>query len=324
MVNVMSRTFRLFLCSFLLAAFVISCSSPPDNKDKGKDRLIIGFAAMNVEMTWMKFAYHVMQEKAAALDVRLVTYDARNNIAGQARNIEDLLNKNVDAIITDPVDIEGLLPTLHKVHDAGIPVVAFDRSARGAPYLFFVGSDDVEAGRLACRFIAEKLENAGKVVVLEGSIGSSPALNRSLGFFEELKKYPDLEVVFRKSGGFFRDKGYLVMKEALATVTQFHAVYSQNDDMILGALEALDQAGLSPDDVVTVGTDAIPEALVALHKGRLDATIQYPIKQVEIAFERLVHFLRTDELPPWKEHLVKPWIITSENIESGDFYTELR
>lgn len=276
---------------------------------------------MNVEMTWMKFAYHAMRKKAIELDVELITYDANNDVTKQAVNIEDLVQRGVDAIITDPVDIKGLIPVLKSISRRKVPLVTFDRTAPGAPYLFFVGSDDVEAGRLACRFIAERLNSKGKITVLEGAIGSSPAINRSQGFYEEIKKYPDMKVVFRKSGGFFREEGYRIMKEALATISDFDAIYSQNDDMLLGALEAMKDAGIRPQDILTIGTDAIPEALAAVRDGQLDATIQYPIIQAEIALEKLVHYLETGKLPAWKEYLVKPWVITSKNISTGDFYS---
>lgn len=268
----------------------------------------------------MKFAYHAMHKRAAELDVELITYDANNDVTKQAINIENLIRRGVDAIITDPVDVKGLTATLELASRKGIPLVTFDRSAPGAPHLFFVGSDDVEAGRLACRFLADKLNGVGEIVVLEGAIGSSPAINRSQGFYDEVKKYPAMKVVFKKSAGFLREQGYRVMQEALTTVAGFNAVYSQDDDMLLGALEAMENAGISQEKISTIGTDAIPEALIAIREGRLDATIQYPISQVEIALEKLVHHLRTGDLPEWKEHLVKPWVISSENISTGDFY----
>lgn len=276
---------------------------------------------MNVEMTWMKFAYRAMCKKAAELDVELITYDANNDVAKQASNIEDLIQRGVDAIITDPVDVKGLIPAIELASQRRIPLVTFDRTAPGAPYLFFVGSDDVEAGRLACRFLAEKLDGKGKIIILEGDIGSSPAINRLQGFYEEIKKYPDMKVVFKKSGGFFREEGYRVMEEALARIPDFDAIYSQNDDMILGSLEAMKDAGIKPEDVLTIGTDAIPDALVAIREGKLDATIQYPISQAEIALEELVRYMETGKLPEWKEYLVKPWIITGKNISTGDFYS---
>jgi len=315
------NSFRIAIGVLIFAIFV-SVSSRGETEKKRK--FTIGFAAMNVEMTWMKFAYHAMRKKAAELDVEFITYDANNNVAKQAINIEDLIKRGVDAIITDPVNVKGLIPALELASRKGIPVVTFDRSAIGAPYLFFVGSDDVEAGRLACRFLADRLKGVGEIIVLEGAVGSSPAINRSKGFYDEIKKYPAMKVVFEKSGGFFRDEGYWVMEEALASVGGFNAVYSQNDDMVLGAIEALENAGIPLEKILTIGTDAIPKALIAVREGRLDATIQYPISQVEIALEKLVHYLKTGSLPEWQEHLVKPWVITRENISTGDFYSVIQ
>ena len=308
----------LIITVLTLAVFVSACSRGESEQDR---KITIGFAAMNVEMTWMKFAYHAMHKKAAELSVELITYDANNDVTKQATNIEDLIKRGVDAIITDPVDVRGLIPALESASRKGIPVVAFDRSAFGAPYLFFVGSDDIEAGRLACRFLADRLNGVGKIIVLEGAIGSSPAINRSKGFYNEIEKCTAMKVVFKKSGGFLRDEGYRVMEEAIATVADFDAVYSQNDDMILGAIEAMENAGIPSEKILTIGTDAIPKALIAIREGRLDATIQYPISQVEIALEKLVNYLKTGKLPEWKKHLVKPWVITSENISTGDFYS---
>ena len=311
---------RLLMGFFIFTSLISACmveESEPDRK------LVIGFAAMNVQMTWMKFAYHSMHNKAAELGVELITYDAANDVAKQAVNITDLMERGVDAIITDPVNVKGLISALELASRKGVPVVTFDRSSPGAPYLFFVGSDDFEAGRLACRFLADRLNGVGKIVVIEGAVGSSPAINRSQGFYDEIKKYPGMEVVFTKSGGFLREEGYRVMEEALATVTDFDGVYSQNDDMILGAIEALENAGIPSGHVLTVGTDAIPEALVAIRDGRLDATTQYPIHQVEIALEELVRYLKTGNSPEWKEWLVEPWLITRENISTGDFYSAI-
>jgi ABC-type sugar transport system substrate-binding protein len=312
---------RFMLAVFMFTSFLSACTV---NESEPERKLVIGFAAMNVQMTWMKFAYHSINDKAAEVGVELITYDANNDVVQQAINIEDLIERDVDAIITDPVDVEGLISALELASRNGVPVVTFDRSAPGAPYLFFVGSDDIEAGRLACQFLADRLNGVGKIVVLEGAIGSSPAINRSQGFYEEIKKYPDMEVVFNKSGGFFRDAGYRVMEEVLATVADFDAVYSQNDDMILGAIEAMENAGIPSGEILTIGTDAIPEALVAIREGRLDATTQYPIRQAEIALEELVQYLKTGNMPEWKEWLVEPWLITRENITTGDFYSVIQ
>ena len=305
----------------MILALTIFASDCVREESEQNRKFTIGFAPMNVEMTWMKFAYRAIRKKAADLDVELITYDASNNVVKQAINIEDLIKRGVDAIITLPIDAKGLIPALDLASRKGIPVVTFSRTAIGAPYLFFVGSDDEEAGRLACRFLAERLNGVGEVVVLEGTIGSTSAINRSQGFYDEIKKYPAMKVVFKKSGGYLRNEGYRVMEETLATVAGFNAVYSHNDDMILGALEAIENAGIPPEKIVTIGTDAVPKALIAILEGRLDATIQHPISIVDIALEKLVHYLKTGNLPEWKEHLVKPWVITNKNISTGNFYS---
>jgi ABC-type sugar transport system substrate-binding protein len=312
-----SNSFRIAIAVLTLAGFVCACSRGDGEQDR---KLTIGFAAMNVEMTWMKFAYHAIHKKAAELGVELITYDASNNVVKQAINIEDLIKRGVDAIITLPIDAKGLIPALELASRKGIPVVTFSRTAIGAPYLFFVGSDDVEAGRLACRFLADRLNGVGEVVVLEGAIGATSAINRSQGFYNEIKKYPAMKVVFKKSGSYLRNGGYRVMEEALATVASFNAVYSQNDDMILGALEAIKKAGIPPQEILTIGADAIPKALIAIREGQLDATTQHPISIADVALEKLVQYLKTGNLPEWKVHLVKPWVITNENISTGDFY----
>jgi ABC-type sugar transport system substrate-binding protein len=311
------NSFQIIVIAVLtLAVFVFACSRRESEQDR---RITIGFAPMNVEMTWMKFAYHAMHKKARELDVDLVTYDANNDANKQAANIEELI-KQVDGIITTPIDAKALIPSLELASKKDIPVVTLSRTASEAPHLFFIGSDDIEAGRLACRFLADRLNGAGKVMVLQGTIGSSSATKRLKGFYDEINKYPAMKVVFQKSGGYLQNEGYIVMEEALATVVDFDAIYAQNDDMILGAIDAIEGAGLPPKEIVTIGTDAIPKALIAIREGRLDATIQHPISMAEIALENLVNYLKTGNLPKWKEHLVKPWVITAENISTGDFY----
>ena len=312
------NNFRIVVIAVLtLAVFVFACSRKESEQDR---KITIGFAPMNVEITWMKFAYRAIHKKARELGVDLITYDANNDANKQAANIEEFIKLDIDGIITMPIDAKSLIPTLELASRKDVPVVTLSRTVPGAPHLFFVGSDDIEAGRLACRFLGDRLNGVGKVMVLEGTIGSTSATKRLEGFYNEINKYPAMKVVFQMSGGYLQNKGYIVMEEALATVVDFDAIYAQNDDMILGAIEAMEAAGIPSKEIVTIGTDAIPKALIAIREGRLDATIQHPISMVEIALENLVNYLKTGNMPKWKEHLVEPWVITGENISTGDFY----
>ena len=152
---------NIFRVAIVILALTIFASDCVREESEQNRKFTIGFAPMNVEMTWMKFAYRAIRKKAAELGVELITYDASNNVVKQAINIEDLIKRGVDAIITLPIDAKGLIPALDLASRKGIPVVTFSRTAIGAPYLFFVGSDDEEAGRLACRFLADKLKGIG-------------------------------------------------------------------------------------------------------------------------------------------------------------------
>ena len=304
------------MCALLMGNLAVFAKEVKD--------ITVAFVAMNVSMSWMRYAAEAIKKEAERLGINLIVFDSENDIAKQAANIEDAVAKGVDAIITDPIDVKSLNPAIEEAVNKGVPVVTFDRAAVGAPYLFFVGSDDVLAGRLAAKFIATKLGGKGKVVVLEGTPGSSPALDRGKGFKEEIAKYPEIEIAFWQSGEFYREKGMAVMEDAIAaTGGKFDAVYSQNDDMMIGAIEAMKDAGIDPKNVVTVATDGIPDALLLVKEGVLDATIQYPVEQAPLALRYLVEYLQTGQMPPAKDTRVAPWLITACNLEMADLYPEI-
>jgi inositol transport system substrate-binding protein len=179
----------------------------------------------------------------------------------------------------------------------------------------------VQGGRLVADFVADKLGGKGKIVLLTGTPGSSPARDRTTGFFEQLEKYPGLEVVFNQTGEFWREKGMQVMEDAItATRGDFDAVVCQNDDMMMGAIQAIQTAGISVNDVIITGYDGVPDGLRAVRDGLADCTVQYPIGQAPEVLGRLVKYLR-GEAPAEKDYEMPPWVITKENIETGDFYS---
>jgi ribose transport system substrate-binding protein len=286
----------------------------------GEKQLTIGFDAMNVVFTWMKFAHDAMVEKSKQLGIKFIVYDSENDPGRQTSNMEDLLALGVDGIVINPIDVSSLVPAINKAAAAGVPVATFDRAAIGADYTFYVGCDDVAGGRMIADFVADKLGGKGKIILITGSPGSSPQLDRSKGFKEQLKKYPGLEIVFEQTGEFFREKGMQVMEDAITAVPDFAAVVCQNDDMMLGAIQAMKAAGINPASVVLTGYDGVPDGLRAVRDGLADCTCQYPIGQAPEVLERLVKYLR-GEKPAEKDFEMPPWIITKANIETGDFYS---
>ena len=290
-------------------------------EEEEEGQLVIGFDAFNVSMTWMKFAHDAMVEEAKNLGVKLIVLDSENDAAKQAANMEDLVAIGVDGIVSNPIDVDSLTPAINAAVADGVAVATFDRAARNADYAFYVGCDDVQGGRLVADFVADKLGGNGKIVLLTGTPGSSPARDRTTGFFEQLEKYPGLEVVFNQTGEFWREKGMQVMEDAItATRGDFDAVVCQNDDMMMGAIQAIQTAGIDLGDVVITGYDGVPDGLRAVRDGLADCTVQYPIGQAPEVLGRLVKYLR-GEAPAEKDYEMPPWVITKENIETGDFYS---
>jgi len=285
-----------------------------------KKQLTIGVNFHNVAMTWMKFARDATMKKAEQMGIKLIVMDGQNDVAKQTANMEDLIALGVDGIVVNPMDVNSLAPAINKAAKAGIPVATFDRAAVGANYSFFVGCDDTAGGRMIADFVAKKIGGKGKIVLITGTPGSSPQLNRSKGFKEQLKKYPGLQIAFEQTGQFFREKGMTVMEDAITAVPDFKAVVCQNDDMMMGAIQALKSAGISRNKYVITGYDGVPDGLRAVRDGLADCTVQFPIGQVPEVFERLANFLN-GKPPAEKDYLMPPWIITKENLSTGDFYS---
>ncbi len=285
--------------------------------------IVIGFLAMNRSMTWMQYALQDAQESADELGVEMVVYDAENDVSKQTSLMEDLITQEVSAIITDPINVESLSPAVEEAEDAGIPVITFDRRCEGAPYTAYVGCDDVLGGQLAAQFINEQLNGEGKIVVIEGTAGSSPSIDRGTGFQSELENYPGLEIVYSQSGEFTREQGMSVMEDAISTVDTIDAVFAYNDDMMMGALQAMKDANLDLSSIVTISFDGIPDALQSIKEGELNATIQYPSAQAGLAVEKAVEYIQTGVVPEPKDELLDPWVITVDNLDSGDFYSEI-
>jgi len=283
----------------------------------------IGFVVMNTTMTWMQYAIAGAQKAAEDAGVEFKLYDSENDVAKQTANIEDAIAAGVDGIVTNPLNVDSLTPALIAAADAGIPVVTFDRRADGGKTIAHIGSDDVATGRLAAEYIAEKLGGKGTVIELVGQTGASPTIDRGNGFHSVLEeKYPDIKVVYSQTGDFMREKGMSVMEDAITTIGEFDAVFAHNDDMMMGALQAMDEAGYDQDKIVTMSIDGIPDALRSLQAGKLDATAQFPVALGKVGVETLIEYLKTGAVAN-NAVVIDSWLITKDNVDTGDFYPEL-
>ncbi|NPV54984.1 MAG: substrate-binding domain-containing protein [Firmicutes bacterium] len=284
--------------------------------------LTIGLSVPSLSFTWFSFLKGAVEAEARKLgNVKIITVDAENKTSKQMSDIEDLIVKKVDAVLLVPIEVKALIPAVEDLNRAKIPVATVDRRIEGSglDILVHVGADNVEGGRQAARYIGKLLNGKGNVVEIEGTPGSSPARDRGKGFNEVLKnEFPNIKVVFRQPADFRRADGMNLMENIIQSGKDFDAVFAHNDDMILGALEAL-KARAGGKKVITMGFDAIEDALNAVEDGTLNGTIeQFPGKQAATALDILVEYLRTGKAPSSKTIWIQPKVITKANLDDAE------
>lgn len=238
----------------------------------GERPIVVGVSLLNLSNEFIVMLERSMQEKAARLGVRLVVNDAQRSAARQVRQVESFIAQGVDAIILNPCEVEASAPAVDKARAAGIPIVNVNSETRLAPTAF-VGSRDEESARLAMEYIAERLEGRGGVGMMHGFMGQAAQIKRDRGAREVLARHPGLELVAEQTAEWSRSKALSLMENWIQSHgARIRAVFAQNDEMAMGALLALERAGMK-DKVVVVGVDAIADALAAVKEGRLDATV---------------------------------------------------
>ncbi|MBV8588317.1 MAG: substrate-binding domain-containing protein, partial [Verrucomicrobia bacterium] len=235
--------------------------------------------------------------------------------------------KKVDGIVISPNDVDALAPALQEAIDAKIPVVTFDRRVNKVPgILTHVGADNVKGGEAQGQLIEKLFPNGATVMNLQGQSGASPAIDRNKGLHNVLDQAKDkYKIVFEDTAAFARDKGLSVTESALAGMPKPPDVIScANDDMALGALEALKARNLV-GKVKLIGFDALPEALGQIKAGNMTATIeQLPGGQVSGAMEALIGYLRDGKKPAEQVTLLTPIAITSDNLDKAERLNEVK
>ncbi|GAB3316159.1 sugar ABC transporter substrate-binding protein [Larkinella ripae] len=253
-----------------------------------------------------------IEKKAKESDVELITVDAERSALKQIEQVESFIAQNVDVIIMNPCEVEASSPAVTKALAANIPIINVNSETTAKPSAF-VGSDDVESARIALKFIAEKLGGKGNVLMMHGYMGQAAQIKRELGAREVLKQYPGLKLIAHQTAEWDRAKAMSLMENWIQSYgNTINAVFAQNDEMGLGAVKALTDAGLK-DKVVVVSIDAIPDALQAVQKGTLDATVfQNAEQQGAQAIETALKIAKGQ---PYKKEVLIPFqLVTKENL----------
>ncbi len=296
---------RLILACAALALLATACKERAATPDTGgTKRLVVGFSQIGAESAWRTAETESIRSEAEARGVDLKFSDAQQKQENQVRALRTFISQKVDAIILAPVVETGWEPVLREAKRAGIPVVLVDRGVDvedDSLYATLIASDFVEEGRMAGRWLAERLGGAGRIVELQGTPGSAPAIDRKRGFEEAIAEFPGMTIVRSQSGDFTRARGKEVMEAFLkAEREKIDAVYAHNDDMALGAIQAIEEAGLKPGTgVVLVSIDGVRAAFEAMVEGKLNCTVECNPLLGPAAFDAVERALGGETLPKW-------------------------
>lgn len=285
----MKRIITLLTLVLLLAA----CSLEPPaylQNSSGGDKdgdFKVGFSISTLNNPFFVTLNEGAKEKAEELDVALTIIDAQDNAAKQASDVEDLIQQGVDLIMINPVDSEAVASAVEAANNADIPVITVDRNAEGGEVLSHIASDNAAGGELAAKYLVELIGEQAKVAELEGISGSSAARDRGAGFNKVATE--QLDVVTQQTANFNRGEGLTVMENILQGHPDIKGVFAHNDEMALGALEAIKVSG---EEIVVIGFDATDDAVNAVETGELAGTVaQKPdligVTAIEIAVQAL-------------------------------------
>lgn len=268
-----------WLVACLLLASAGGCKDKSARSGAGAKAYVVGFSQIGAESAWRTAETASVREEAARRGVELKLADAQGKQANQIRAVRSFVQQKVDVIVLAPVVNAGWDAVLDEARRSKIPVVLLDRKIETQKpdlYVTVVTADTVEEGRLAGRFLAQKCGGKAKIVELQGTTGSAPAIDRYNGFREAIAAHPEMKIVVSQSADFERSKGKQLMEAIIKSQGgDFQAVFAHNDDMALGAIQALEEAGLRPGrDVLVVSIDGIKAAFEAMVAGKLNASVE--------------------------------------------------
>ncbi len=219
--------------------------------------------------------------------VQLITVDAGDDAAKQTSDVEDLVSKNVSVLIVNPVDSDAIAPAVKDAVEKGVKVISVDRVVNGVDIDCQIASDNVEGARMATEYLTELVGEGAKVAEIEGVPGASATIDRGEGF--HLVADEKLDVVTSQTANFNRAEGMTVMENVLQSSSDLKGVFAHNDEMALGALEAVTSSG---KDIQVVGFDATDDAVAAVKAGKMAATVaQQPEKMGETAIDAAVRII---------------------------------
>ncbi|MET9933733.1 MULTISPECIES: ABC transporter substrate-binding protein [unclassified Streptomyces] len=279
------RALRVITAAVLAAGALTACTTEPAPTGTGKGssdgKLVLGFAQVGAESGWRTANTKSVREAAEKAGITLKFSDAQQKQENQIKAIRTFIQQKVDVIAFSPVVESGWDTVLKEAKSAGIPVILTDRAVDSQDtslFRTFLGSDFVKEGQEAGKWLVKEYEGTSdpvNVIELQGTTGSAPANDRKAGFAEVVKGEAKFKVVASQTGDFTRAKGKEVMQAFLKSHKDIDVLYAHNDDMALGAIQAIEEAGKKPGtDIKVISVDGIKDAFVAMEEKKINVVVE--------------------------------------------------
>lgn len=317
----MLRTFSLgglqLLLSLLTICLTLSVPAQANEPSASKirsNKILVGFAQDTLANDWRKAQVQALKSAFSHYpNIRFIYTDGKGSTAKQILDIENLIARGVDILITSPRDSRAMAPVITKVYRQGIPVILLTRTIEGDAYTTFIAPDDAAIARGAAKYIAKELHGRGNIMVLQGVPSASTTIIRTRAFLSALVQYPGLNIVAMKTANYLRSDAITAVEEVLHQGVTFDAIYAQSDSMASGARIALRKAGVDVKQILIVGIDYIREAREAIRSGQQSASYTYPTCAKE-AVSAVVDIVAKRKVP--KIISVPSKRVTRDNVDS--------
>lgn len=261
----------VLICVFALTMVGCGSTTEPAPEEPKEEAVKIGLVVSTLNNPFFVSLKDGAEAKAMDLGYELIVLDSQDKSDKELANVEDILQQDIKVLLINPTDSDAVANAIKLANEKQVPVVTLDRGASDGEVVAHIASDNVAGGMMAGEYIVEQLGSMGNVIELEGIAGTSAARDRGLGFNKALEG-TEVKVIAKQVADFDRQKGLSVMENILQAKEGINAVFAHNDEMALGAVQAI-QAAKKQDEIMVVGFDATDDAVKAVQDGTMAATV---------------------------------------------------
>lgn len=283
----------------------------------------IVFSTPNLAMPFESYMNRVAMDEAKLLHIKLQVLDAQGSSPAQVADLENSITRGAQGFIVSPNDINAIVRAVTDIQKAKLPVVTLDRSVNTAEKVPHFGANNYKGGAAIADFVKEKFPQGADIVLITGQPGSSSNIERSKGILDSLNAGGDkYKIVAQQTGNWLRSQSLAIVESVLPSLAKHpQVIIAANDDMALGAIEALRGLGMKPGEIIVTGFDAVPEALARVNDGWLAVTAdQRPGYAVKIAMTQLVENIRNKTPITGADY--QPELISKENLKQAERFEQ--